>query len=177
MKTLIVTGCTRSGLTLMMQLLNRGGYPCLGTYPAFEDYELGRIDWSIANGKAIKLVDGHLQFPPKGDYHVIMMRRDLDEQAKSVIKFMKFIGIQIDKSKRNIIKVGLKRDLKIIHEWAIRQTGFIEIQFEHQLSNPTGVLKRITDMTGFVFDKDACNVVVKRDSNCYNGMLELSMLK
>lgn len=122
MKTIIVTGCTRSGLTLMMQLLNKGGYPCFGTYPSFEDYQLGRIDWTKASGKAVKLVDGHLQFPPTGEYYVIMMRRDLDEQAKSVIKFMNAIGLHIDKSKRNIVRQGLKRDLKIIHQWALRQS-------------------------------------------------------
>lgn len=53
----------------------------------------------------------------------------------------------------------------------------MEVQFEHQLSNPTGVLKRVTDMTGFVFDKHAYDVVIKRDAKCYNGMLELTMIQ
>lgn len=93
MKTVLVCGCARSGLSLTMQLLYKGGYPCFGEYPAFEDYEIGQINYTENIGKAIKLVDTQLQFPPTGAYYVIVLHRDFKEQAKSTVKFLRALGM------------------------------------------------------------------------------------
>ena len=94
-KTIIVAGITRSGLTLMMQILHKGGYPCFGNWPAFEGYNFGLIPWTLAKRRSVKLVDAQKQLPPPGDYHVIRLRRDLKQQTKSIIKLMKALGISV----------------------------------------------------------------------------------
>ena len=54
MKTIVVAGFARCGLTLTMQLLDAAGLPCRGRYP---DYEIaGDIPWGHAKGKVVKLV-------------------------------------------------------------------------------------------------------------------------
>ena len=113
-KTVIVAGITRSGLSLMMQMLHKGGFPCYGTYPAFEDYQVGQIDYHEARHKAIKLVDSHNQLPPPGDYYVIRMRRNLDQQIKSLMKFMRIMGVPVLGSDRRKLKRSVIRDYKKI---------------------------------------------------------------
>jgi len=171
-KTIIVAGCTRSGLTLMMQILNKGGYPCFGEYPAFEGYEIGKIDYNQADGKAIKLVDTHNQFAPKGEYYIIRMRRDLKQQSKSIIKFIKYLGIPVDKRELNNIKKSLQRDYAIIDEWAIRQKDCMYVDFEVLIDNSQLVIDKIKKAFDIKLSDNAINCVIKRGANCYNGMLE-----
>ena len=100
---LIVPGIARSGLTVTMQMLNAGGYPCVGEYPAFEKYNIGDIPWEECVGKAVKVVDTHIQFPPEGRYKVIFLTRDIKQQVKSQCKFLKFIaGIDSKPSSRYV---------------------------------------------------------------------------
>ena len=58
---IIVAGLTRSGLSVTMQMLWAGGYPCLGRWPAFEQYAVGRVPWHLLPDRvAVKLVDAQL---------------------------------------------------------------------------------------------------------------------
>lgn len=177
-KTIIVAGCTRSGLTMTMQVLSAGGYPCFGTYPAFEDYAIGYIDFEKVKGKAIKLVDSHLQFPPTGDYFVIRLRRDSMQQAKSMIKFMKF-GANLPVSNKHIpdILKGLKRDYEEIDAWANRQSGMITIDFEDLILHPATTINKISEAINFPLSKEAFDAVFKRTTDCYEGMMELQFFK
>ena len=175
MKTIIVAGCTRSGLTLMMQLLHTGGYPCFGTWPAFENYELGCIPFSKVNGKAIKLVDSHLQFPPQGDYYIIRLRRDLKQQAKSIIKFMRLIGLPASNKHIPQIIDSTKRDYLKIDKWAKTQSGMIIVDFEDMINKPKEVLKRISEFIGYGLKEAAISCVIERNTDCYPGMFETKL--
>ena len=95
--TILVAGCARSGLTMTMQMLDAGGFPCLGEYPDYEPYNFGGLPWEHARGKALKIPDAHEQLqissPPFDDYLVITPRRDLRQQAESSGKLMRQIPI------------------------------------------------------------------------------------
>lgn len=176
MKTIIVAGCTRSGLSLMMQMLHKGGYPCVGEYPAFEEYNIGEIDFKEATGKAVKVVDTLHQFPPAGDYFVIRLRRDLKQQAKSMVKLLQFIGIPIGKEEVPTIIDGLKKDYQVIDSWTRTQTGMVVIDFEAMITNPEAALEKISRAIGYELDIEAADCVVSRDPKCYDGMLELKLI-
>lgn len=179
MKTIIVAGITRSGLTLTMQMLNAGGYPCMGNYPAFEDVELTAKLFKENTGKAIKVVDTHMQFPPTGEYHVIRLRRNWGEQAKSLCKFLRAINVDVPTNKTNIKKFtkSFPADYEKIDSWAKRQKGMIIIDFEELILNPRESAEKISQFTGEQLDIDKMVAVVEpRTTGCYPTMLELKFI-
>ena len=178
MKTLLICGCARSGLTMTMQMLYKGGYPCIGDYPSFEGYGIGEIPFEKCNGKAIKVIDTQLQFPPSGDYHIIRLSRNIKEQAKSQLKFLKLLGIPANRSDLNKIEKSLINDYKKIDNWAKRQNGYITLRFEEILANPENIINELIDFTDFDLNKKAmASTVIKRGPECYNGMLESEIIK
>lgn len=181
MKTIIVAGVTRSGLTMTMQMLKAGGYPCHGEYPAFEPSDIGQIPFSELAGNAIKVVDTHTQFPPTGDYHVILLRRNTREQAKSIIKFLNLVaGFKVSKSKGSIARFekSVISDMAKIDAWAKRQSGLLEIDFESIISAPIAYSFKIADFVGKELSISAmASVVVKRTTMCYDGLLEATFIK
>ncbi len=93
MKTILILGMGRCGLTVTMQMLCAGGYPCYGAPPAFEVCNIDRIPFATLSGKAIKVLQPDNTFwPPKGEYHVITIQRDSQEQAKSMGKLLNYVG-------------------------------------------------------------------------------------
>lgn len=177
MKTIIVAGIARSGLTATMQMLNAGGYPCVGEYPAFEAYQIGQVPVGILKGKAFKCVDTHLHFPNPGDYHVIRLRRNLKQQAKSSLKFLRMLGQPVDRRAVKQFEKSFPQDYRKIDSWAKRQKGVLEIDFENIILDPVEVAKRIAEFTGESLDIDKmASVIIKRGPECYDGMLELEMI-
>lgn len=177
MKTIIIAGITRSGLTLTTQMLNAGGYPCVGEYPSFEKYDIGEIPFEDCKGLAIKVVDTHNQFPPPGDYHVIRLSRCYVEQSKSIVKFSQFFGLPITSSERKQILKGLPKDYVKIDKWAKRQDGFMSLNFEDIISNPETTALQLQKFVGIDLDiQKMIEVVFKRTIYCYDGMLELQMI-
>jgi len=173
MHTIIVAGLVRSGLTVTMQMLNAGGYKCAGEYPAFEPYPTGDIPWLKCGGKAVKLVDSHLHFPPSGDYRIIRLNRDLTEQAKSFNKFMNAFGI----SNLSISKLidSFKRDYEIIDKWA-KQYPVLSLSFEEIIKDSKKEAKKISSFVGISMDiKKMSQCVINRDSDCHEELLELQM--
>lgn len=98
----IVSGLERSGTSLMMQMLNKGGVPVAyddGSRPA--DYHNPKGYYELEGGKTIRrLMDGTfpiskyegvfikvtaygLKFLPEGEYKIIYMERDIDEVLDS----------------------------------------------------------------------------------------------
>ncbi|MCS6991873.1 MAG: alkaline phosphatase family protein [Chitinophagales bacterium] len=95
----IVSGLPRSGTSMMMQMLAAGGMSLLadGQRPADENNPKGYYEYEKtkrlltdaswlheAVGKAVKIVAPLLvNLPPKYDYRIIFMQRDLDEVIRS----------------------------------------------------------------------------------------------
>ena len=67
MRTILILGLARSGTSLLMQMLEAGGYPCFGEGPGFEPCMPDDIPWNEVKGKAVKVLDPQYgKFPPKG---------------------------------------------------------------------------------------------------------------
>jgi Sulfotransferase domain len=102
---IIVSGLPRSGTSLMMQMLEKGGVPVVidhvrtpdtdnpKGYHEFEKVKKIKEDTSWlpeTRGKAFKMVSQLLyELPPSENYRVIFMIRDLDEMLVSQEKMLK----------------------------------------------------------------------------------------
>lgn len=173
--TLVIAGITRSGLTVTMQMLQAGGYPCAGEYPAFEPFDISRIPWSDCDGLAVKLVDAHLNLPPPGDYRVIRLVRDPKQQARSLNKF---IGVVtgLPPVPVPVLVRSFKQDYKAIDRWASRHPT-LRMRFEDIITDPAATSKRIAAFTGKQLDtQKMAEVVIARDPECYPTLLEAKML-
>jgi len=176
-ETIVIAGITRSGLTLTMQMLNAGGFPCFGEHPAFENYEIGQIPWNNVKGMAVKVVDTHTQIPPKGNYRVIRLYRNFSEQVKSQAKMLRLFGIPVSRKERKAIEKSLPADYQRIDNWAMSQNGVLKLSFEAIITHPEFSAKKIKDFVGMELDIEKMkSCVVARDTNCLDGMLELDMI-
>ncbi len=172
---LIVAGITRSGLSLTMQMLYAGGYPCEGEPPAFEEHVMGDIPWEKCKDRAVKLVDAHLDLPPDGPYDVLRLRRNPQEQARSYIKFSAAFGVPAVPISKLV--GSMRRDYVAIDKWA-SQHRTLMLEFEDLITDPGGSALMLREWTGRPLRVDrmaAC--VVKRRPECYPGLLELSLIE
>jgi hypothetical protein len=98
----IVSGLERSGTSLVMQILESGGFPVAYDTIRKPDknnlkgyYELGdgrvinslideTFDFNLYKGKAIKITASGLPYLPKGNYKIIYIERDIDEVVNSM---------------------------------------------------------------------------------------------
>jgi hypothetical protein len=147
---IIVAGVIRSGLTLTMQMLHAGGYPCAGEYPAFEEYPIGRIPWKNLNVKAVKLVDAHRHLPEDGDYRVIRLHRDMKQQS-------------------------FKKDYKVIDRWANRH-DCLRLHFEDLILQPHDSALKIAGWVNLPLNvQKMADSVIERSPACHPEILELTM--
>lgn len=92
---LIVTGFGRCGTTMVMTMLDAGGFPVAGPRPAYEvaaAMGVGRLDhdWmDWQTGRAVKVIDPTTcplhRYPFRVPPVVICLQRDLTQQARSQI--------------------------------------------------------------------------------------------
>lgn len=175
--TIIVAGCTRSGMTMTMQMLHAGGVPVQGEFPAFEPFDMGTTPWGQVQGTAVKLVDAHLHFPPpdkRPGYRVILTTRNIVQQSQSMAKFLRAAGFQLSIDLKSLQR-SLARDNAKIRQWAEQQESMLHLPFEDTLKAPDSTARKILDFIGPEFSLDtgrAAAVVVKRSPQCYPGMLE-----
>lgn len=180
--TIIVAGLGRCGTSMLMQMLHRGGVPCVGVWPAFEPEE----SWAptpefIADsaGKAVKVLDPQRVGLP-GDVRVIWLDRDHREQAKSHAKFMNaMLGRHIDRAGRRVLAAGMARDTQRAME-VIGSRPLMRLRFEEVLQARLAVAYMLE---AFIqrpaFDAEAAaNAVLKRQATCTPGLdVELSLMR
>ena len=173
--TVLVAGITRSGLSLTMQMLQAGGYPTVGDYPAFECFPMGLIPWGAIGDRAVKVVDVQRQFPPQGQYSVILLRRDLIEQAKSFNKFSQAFGLPAMSTLK--IRASFSRDYGLISRWLQHQHRYMELRFETLIQEPDKAAASLQEFLGQPMDLGKMKAAVrKRDAYCYPGLLELELI-
>ena len=104
----VVSGLPRSGTSLLMQMLRAGGVPILSDQVRAEDANNPRgylefepvkrlardASWiPQARGKAVKVIAQLIgKLPPDERYHIIMMRRDVDEVITSQMQMLERLG-------------------------------------------------------------------------------------
>lgn len=111
-KTIIVSGLTRCGSSMMMQMLYSGGCPVscaegnelISGEHADQLSTLREIALGLTNGKAVKCLDPHhWPLPTDKEYIIIWMRRDFKEQSKSIAKFMQML-LGVKESRRALAR-------------------------------------------------------------------------
>lgn len=174
-ETLIVAGITRSGLSLTMQMLFCGDFPCAGKPPAFECYSIGEIPWPELGGKAVKLVDAQHQLPPAGNYRVIRLHRDITQQARSINKFNAAFGLPAIPVSQ--LMGSIRRDYEIIDQWA-EEYPVLELSFEHLILSPLTEARAIESFVCRSLNVPAMSAcVIAREVECHPELLELKLLE
>jgi len=172
----IVSGLPRSGTSMMMQMLHRGGLPVLtdAVRSADEDnprgyFELERVkqtkgdpSWlADADGKVVKLISRLLLDLPDPDpervrYKVIFMRRDLDEVLRSQKKMLDRRGeddVQTDEQVKELFVAHLEE----IENW-LRKRGDIDVIFQsysRMVTEPRQGAEKINQFLGGILDVEA----------------------
>lgn len=176
--SIIVCGHGRCGSSLVMQMLNKGGIETTGEYPAFEDERYQGTGEALPIGRAVKIIDPHEFMPPRGNYRWIWLDRDHKQQAKSMVKFVKATtGFYLNSDSWKAIAASYSADTKKCMQ-IIKNLGgnLLRLSFEDILENPIREARKIEEfIEGFDAVK-ASQVVIKRNSRNFDGMLELQLM-
>lgn len=183
--TIVVSGLTRCGSSLMIQMLYAGGCP-ISCEPGNEMISgehsdqlsaLRDIALGLTSGMAIKCLDPHnFPLPPDKKYIFIWMRRDYKEQSKSIAKFMQML-LGVKESKRTLAR-SFEQSLPNETRKCFRLYAdhpFIEVRFEDLINNPKEESERVADFLKDVVTLDTNRMafpVINRSTECYSGMLE-----
>lgn len=144
--TTLITGFGRCGTSLVLQMLQAGGFPVVGEYPAFEHEQIRQFnkDWLVCQEGAVKVLNPHhLTFEP-GEYRIVWLDRSLKQQAASQIKFAFHIdGIAPPPGGLQRLAESLKRERPLALK-ALRELGpVLRITFEEILAEPLTSAHRI----------------------------------
>lgn len=189
MRTIIVSGLTRCGSSLMMQMLYAGGCP-ISCEPGNEAISgehsdqlsaLREIALGLTDGKAVKCLDPHnFPIPPNKQYLIIWMRRDFKEQAKSITKFMQML-LGVRESKRTMIRKfekSLPIETRKCHH-LLSSYPILEVEFENVINQPKQEAERVAKFVKNIVQLDVnkmTTVVIDRSTDCYSGMLESEII-
>jgi len=160
----LVSGLPRSGTSLMMQLLQSGGYPVLsdGLRMADENNERGYLEWEdirklpknpriieSAAGKAVKVISALLpSLPRRHRYKVIFMRRPLMEIARSQHKMRFKQGADPDDLSQvlPILEKHLQATLDLLRNDP--QFELLEMDYPTLVGNPLPEIERVVAFLG-----------------------------
>ena len=173
-----VCGSGRCGSSLVMQMLQAGGYPCLGEFPAFEPDEVGfprsMSDlFAKCSTMAAKILDPH-RTPdwPKIPVSVIWLDRNRDEQAKSMLKMARYFG-ETFTVKRRALAASLREDRKKAFALFAENDNahVLELSFERILMMPATASETIATFLDADLDLAAMErAVIKRAPACRPDM-------
>lgn len=164
----IVSGLPRSGTSLMMQMLERGGMKCLTDKKRKADesnpkgyYEFEPVmsihkdnSWlQKAKEKSVKIVAPLLKFiDHQYRYKIIFMTRNLDEVIASQQKMKKKNNDTFPVSLYN----AYHKQLRSIETWKEREPGveLVYVDYKEVLNNPDETLDRIITFVGKEMNKE-----------------------
>lgn len=167
----VVSGLPRSGTSLMMQMLHRGGVEVVtdniraadsDNPRGYFEYELVKkiesdVSWLPATrGKAFKMISQLLyHLPATETYRVIFMERDLDETLLSQEKMLQRLGRT--GAPRAAIKAAYSTHLEQLHEWLERQSHFsvVRVSFDELVNRPELQAERVNQFLAGAADVSA----------------------
>jgi len=181
----VVSGLPRSGTSMMMSALQKGGMPLVVDDIREADannpkgyYEFERVKklpkgdtvWlAAAPGKAVKIISALLEYLPKDyAYRVIFMERDLGEvmasQQRMMIRNGKDLGIDDDETK---IYQSYTDHLTKVNQWLREHKAIqtLHVSYNDILSDPLIQFQRVADFLDHKVDPAAMAKVV--DSELY----------
>ena len=157
----IVSGQPRSGTTLMMNMLHKGGLDVYAdTHAGYESHAVVNIqkDNSFLHdcaGKAVKILHPHiLHLPHKIPCKIIWMHRDPREQAKSQRKFMNNQGYNIPRQAIHKLKKAIERDNKGTLELFKGQDNIevLKVRYEELKTNASTTVICVEDFLDIPMD-------------------------
>ncbi|HET6884013.1 MAG TPA: sulfotransferase [Pirellulales bacterium] len=158
---IIVSGLPRSGTSLLMQMLDRGGIPVVTDHARGADvdnpkgyYEFEAVkriqrdtSWLPGTrGKAFKMVSQLLYHLPASErYRIIFIERDFDEMLASQEKMLQRLGRPA--APRDEIVGAFRLHLENLHAWLARQANIelLRISYNELLPEPRRHAERMRD--------------------------------
>ena len=180
----VVSGLPRSGTSLMMQMLDKGGLDVLiddkreaddSNPKGYYEYEpvmsLQKDNsWmDLAQNKTVKIVAPLLRsVDPQFRYKVIFMKRDLDEVIKSQ---RKMIGKDTETFPVKLFN-SYVRHLEVIDSWKEKEPGveLIYVDYKDVLESPDDVMDKIESFVGLDLNKE--EMVECIDKSLYRNRVE-----
>lgn len=173
----VVSGAPRSGTSMMMRMLEKGGLPPLQDgirapdrdnpqgYYEFEPVKQTKADASWVPGAAglvVKMVHVLLKDLPAGpEYRVVLMRRRLDEVLKSQRRMLERLGREVWKLPDARMIQIFQTQLDETERWLTAQPGFrwIRMDYNAMLADPRA---HLTELSEFLdgLDVDAMAAVI-----------------
>lgn len=169
----IVSGLERSGTSLLMQILEAGGFPVVyddkrkadihnpkGYYEVeggkiISSLENGGIDFKQYFGKALKITSYGLVYLPPGNYKVIYIERDLNE---IVLSMDKMAESPIDRKEMAEALFKLNENSKYLLDNS-KDIKVLYIQHRNLFTNPDTELKKISEFVGGIDIEKAKSVI------------------
>ena len=174
----IVSGLPRSGTSMMMQMIEKGGIPALTDnirtpdednpkgYYEFEPVKKTKEDASWlerAGGKVVKMVHVLLlDLPPDREYRVVFMRRKLEEVVASQDVMLQRGGKSTGGlSSEKVIQVFRAQMVKV-DKWVRDHSNFrlLYVNYNELLANPKPEIEAIDSFLGGRMNTDAMLAVV-----------------
>ena len=172
MTNYIVSGLERSGTSMMMQILHKGGMdvafdekrkPDENNPKGYFELEGGKvinrlIDGTFPmenyDGRVIKVTAYGLKFLPPGDYRIIYMTRDIDEILASMAKMS---GDRSVMEEKEIFEKLNRQSMKMLKEKGIPH---IIVRYNDVLKDVRKEIERVNEFLGGVLDMDAAESAV-----------------
>lgn len=183
---LLICGFGRCGTSLMMQMLEAGGYPISGEYPAFEDFvsQPGKSDpstWPRYVGRAVKVLDPQIAPLPTGiPLRAIWLDRNHIQQSNSQAKLARqWMGLEFGRAGRRKLIASYKRDLPLALSAlrAVNALVIARLSFEDLIRAPWQSALTINDAVGGDLDITAmAAVAIPRETDCLPFMLEEALV-
>ncbi len=182
----VVTGLPRSGTSLMMKMLHKGGLiPFADNHLSYEsdftislphDYEF----LENCKGRVIKVLDPHIfQLPYKHKYTFIWMKRNPKEQAKSQIKFLKATApiLPFDKGSSKRMAQSIREDtFKCFEMFKDYDCDLIKIRFETLLKKPLTISQSLSEFIKILEPEAMAACVKQRSAKCLPYFMEVEQL-
>lgn len=186
---IVVAGAPRCGSSLVMRMLYVGGVDVVANLglQSFEDRRCQAVPipssfMALCPGKAIKVLDPHrCQLPRAFRYQLIWLSRTPHEQARSMVKFMRAIGLAVPVGRTDLdrLAASIARDAEKFRQLQPQlSVTRLDLHFEDVLAEPRQAATQIATFLGRPLDVVAmAAAVVRRSPVCFTGMLELDQLE
>lgn len=166
----IVSGLPRSGTSLMMQMIDRGGIPALTDeirtadtdnpkgYYEFEPVKRTKEDPSWLNdaqGKVVKMVSSLLyDLPLQYEYRIVFMRRDIDEILESQEKMLTRLGRPL--ASKEEMASAFAVHLERLFQWLPTQPSIVrlDVSYNDLLTDTETELQRLVSFLGEALDAE-----------------------
>jgi hypothetical protein len=179
----IVSGLPRSGTSMLMRMLERGGVEIMTDSERIADidnpngyFEYERVKnleketdksyLSDGRGKVLKVISFLIKdLPDDNDYRVIFMRRDLDEVITSQNKMIDRLGTQDTTADREAMKEAYRNDIVRTRLLCRNRPNFelIEVHYKQTIEEPAATASALNVFLGGRLDEAAMRGGVDAD--------------